>query len=672
MRSALVTISLAVLTLLLSLAALVSVQVQQASSVSRQQLASELFATVSQLQSVVNTGEENWSQSDELAQLVAVADVQTKTLSETPGFLSVMASASIETAAQEVDADWLTLREALVAAPVAPTPEELPKPAIAEVTVTGNIDQLANDFSLIRTRVFEGIQSVQLRSLADNTESNWSRLLELPDNDADIVNIIDQQKTLAEDLMRLSGADTDQSLFGYSTKNLILSYVGGVNELEASANITEPPAVAAPPVPVNNLLITRSIDQVRQSIDNFFQQAVLFNQRLARSMWLAIGGLFLSLLLSVLAAWKMLRTTKNAAPAEHHKSQPGNAVGLSGHETTTLLDDIESVSDGDLRFPVRVPESGPGRVIADSVNRSGAVMHKLVTMTRGVSERIGELVVQHNTLGQELGAKDIQRQSQTAELSDGIAMRSRLLSEQQSLLQNIADMAKEVSKKYQSASGTADAISSNLAGVSAQVEVGSERMQRLLQTAGGVTDATKKIRQLAEQTRLQALNVSLQMTETESAYGAEPTANTLDLDDIHQLTARLVQTANEADTVVAAMQNDIAETAQALTQGRSELNESANLTYAASVGGKDLGSRITEIEGKIVNALGNIEQQKKELSWSAESMVSLDKTGNAYSHLTMTLAQDITELESMASKLEESVAGFKLSNARRGETTLER
>ena len=162
------------------------------------------------------------------------------------------------------------------------------------------------------------------------------------------------------------------------------------------------------------------------------------------------------------------------------------------------------------------------------------------------------------------------------------------------------------------------------------------------------------------------------MTETEDAYGAEPAANTLDLDDIHQLTARLVQTANEADTVVAAMQNDIAETAQALTQGRSELNESANLTYAASVGGKDLGSRITEIEGKIVNALGNIEQQKKELSWSAESMVSLDKTGNAYSHLTMTLAQDITELESMASKLEESVAGFKLSNARRGETTLER
>jgi len=187
MRSALVTISLAVLTLLLSLAALVSIQFQQASSASRQQLTSELFATVSQLQSVVNTGEDNWSQSDELAQLVAVADVQTKSLSETPGLLSVMASGSIETAVQEVDADWLTLREALVAAPVASTPAELPKPAVAEVTVTGNIDQLANDFSLIRTRVFEGIQSVQLRSLTDNIESNWNRLLELPDNDADIV-----------------------------------------------------------------------------------------------------------------------------------------------------------------------------------------------------------------------------------------------------------------------------------------------------------------------------------------------------------------------------------------------------------------------------------------------------------------------------------------------------
>jgi len=38
----------------------------------------------------------------------------------------------------------------------------------------------------------------------------------------------------------------------------------------------------------------------------------------------------------------------------------------------------------------------------------------------------------------------------------------------------------------------------------------------------------------------------------------------------------------------------------------------------------------------------------------------------------MTLTQDIAELESMGSKLEESVAGFRLPDSMRRETALER
>lgn len=675
MRSALVTTSLAVLTLLFSLVALVVIQIQQASVSSRQQLGSEFFATLAQIRSVVDSNEGNWSQSDELAQLIALADVQTKSLGSTSGVKRFMPSGSLNSTAQEVDARWLTLRESLVAAPsntVAPA-AVVTQPATIEVVVNGDINKLAEDFALIRTRVFEGVQSTELRSLADTTTANWSALVALPDNDADIVNVIDQQKAHAIDLLRLSGADTEQSLFGYSTKNLILSYTNKVKQLDASANVIESPVTPAPVPPANDPNISRAIDRASQAIDQFYQQAQLLSQGLTRSLWFAIGGFFLSLMLSAFAAWRMLRAARNAAPAEPENSHATETVSLSQNEAAMLLDDIESVSDGDLRYPVRVPDYGPTRVIAESVNRSGAVMHNLVTMTRGVAQRLTELVAQHNTLGQQLATKDINRQSQAAELSDGVAIRSRLLNEQQSVLKHIADVARDMGKKSESSSGTVNSISENLASVSAQVEVGGERMQRLLQTAGGVTEATKKLRQLAERTRLQALNVSLQMTEAEDAYGSAVESDTPDLDDIHQLTARLVQTANETDIVVAALQNDIAETAQALTQGRSDLNESANLTYAASIGGKELASQIGTVESKIVSALDNIEQQKKELSWSAESIVSLDKTGNDYSHLTMTLTQDIAELESMADKLEESVSGFKLDNAPgRGEVPLER
>ena len=153
MRPALVTIALAVLTLLLSLAALLSIQMQQASSAERQQLVSGFSSTLTELDGLVDSTENNWVQSDTLARLIAVADVQTNRLGETPGWLSASNPESLDTAATELDADWLMLRESLLIAPPA-TAEVLPTPATTQVTVVGDVSLLARDFSVIQTRIF--------------------------------------------------------------------------------------------------------------------------------------------------------------------------------------------------------------------------------------------------------------------------------------------------------------------------------------------------------------------------------------------------------------------------------------------------------------------------------------------------------------------------------------
>ena len=610
-----------------------------------------------------------------------------------------------------------------------------PAEAIPSITeVPQSVKVLASDFEQIRARVNEGTRSQPLLSLVNNSSLLWEEISN--SQGVGLQALVAEQQSYADELLRLSGIGTDRSLFGFYTSDQILNFVQRVKNIQlpvpvpaTESSVVEQPVVreqpSAAPVVVSNAFVTEALLQLQSSVSKFLGTTANSDTRGSLINWLALAALTTALLMLFAALWQMIRAARavkafafgEAAAGERdvvttaddsadrpatdrpatdrtradgaasdraiddrQMTGPSRRGAMSVRDADQLIHDIDSIAGGDLRRSVRVPRRGAGKVIAESANRAAAVIQNLVGMTRGVASRIDGVVLQHDKLGQALAEHDIRRQSETAELSDSISLRSTLLDKQQLALTGSKELIGEIETRSESAVNGVNEVSTSLARVSAQVEISNGRLQRLLQTAGDATASINSLKVLAEQARLQALNVSLKMPEQNREQLFEPDTESTHHDadegghasglfeDIHQLTARLVQVSGDTATLVTLLRNDIEETARSLKSSTGEINESARHTHASSLIGKELGSYCDQLQRSIEGALSTIETQKDELSQTARRIVRLDKTGNDTSELTLALTQDVSELQTMASRLKESVAGFKLDNAQSGVT----
>ncbi len=587
------------------------------------------------------------------------------------------------------------------------TPDDSQEPVatteVVSVEVVGDIQSLSESFEEIKLRVLEGTRGIEIRELVNQSSELWGSTSGLPRTSQGLIEAIAQQKSNALELLQLSGVNAQAPLFGYSTKNLILDYTGAVAALDVVTTTNRIPipdpvvdtvddlkSETDTPVKVQDelpelSLVTQTLGQLMRSLDGFISAVEEYTLKANRTVWIAVAGFFTSLLLAAIAAWRVLKNSRLSAakppsvslqpdslqsgpsyskplqiePGQYAPPQSGETEH-SRKEQQTLLSDINAVSEGDLRYPVRAPSHKHSAAVADSVNRTSTVMSNLVGMTRGVAEKIADMVARHDTLSRRIGEKDINRQSQTAELSEGVSRRSGMLGEQQKLLVSAASMTAELDACEASAQAAVNSASASLATVSAQVDVSVEKLQRLLGSTGKLNDIGRKLRKLAEQTQLQALNASLKMTETEGAIPESTQHGSEDLDRVHQLAGSLTEVSVNAEAMVGVLQKEIADAVHSLKEGRSGFDNSARQSQTASHGARDISTATDAIKKTIQQALDNIEEQKRELSISAEQIVALDKTGNEYSYLTMTLSQDIAELQAMARKLDDSVAGFKL------------
>lgn len=751
--------SLAALLLLFGIGLLLVNQQVQSGNSNRQEVARELSETTDQLSVVVASGSKaaqadntaannaQWAHSDQLARLVAAGDVQVKELIESYSALDLL-SGYDDAAAHEVNADWKMIREGLVsfnrsmqtaAKPVA-QPETQPETQTdtkadtkAEVRqqplieVPQSVLLLASDFEQIHARVIEGTREQALIDVVKNSSLVWTQITN--SEGVDLQDLVLVQQAYADDLLQLSGAGTDSSLYGYRTSDLIVRFVQRVKDIQlpllsprsdqsliqssgqlsgqSSENsesivresvVQEPVSVA--PAVVSSAFVSEALLQLQSSIAKFMDTTSNVGNRNSLMNWLALAALATALLFLFTAFQQMLRAafaggrspsaqehdvrktagvaTRADAPSgrrisDRPMAEPPRSGAMSVRDADQLIQDIDAVASGDLRHSVRVPRNGHAKAIAESANRTAAVMQNLVGMTRGVASRIGGVVQQHDRLGQALAEHDIRRQSETAELSDSISVRSALLDKQQLVLNSSNELIKEIEARSESAVNGVNEVSTSLARVSAQVDVSSGRMNRLLQTAGEVTESTGRLKLLAEQARLQALNVSLKMPEQNQQPTFErdievehnsdnPGASDM-FEDIHQLTGKLVQISGDTAALITMLQNDIEETVKSLKVSSDEINESARHTHTSSLVGKELGRYCDQLQLSIKDALSNVETQKSELSQTAKRIVRLDKTGNNTSELALVLTQDVVELQTMASKLQESVAGFQMDSS---------
>jgi len=530
----------------------------------------------------------------------------------------------------------------------------------------------------------------------------------------------------ARELIEVTRVNTDQSLFGYQISNQINAYVNRLETatLNAPASVSSSEPITSSAVTqravrtTDNTVALYAFDQARQSLQVYRNELSLAPLRMKRAL-LFTTLLFLAALgVLALAAWQLMQQSRSSeSPHSEPADAPGRRVtphfdapesvasmperrresrkessadlnagsnpnsNLESNKVTSteshqqirseaeaqrVVKNIEAVAAGDLRQPIAMPRGDNNAAIVNAVNQTSSVMQNLVRMTRGVADRITELVRHNETLSQKLAQSDVERQRNAADVSEHVGVSSQALNDQAAALQEIQTLALRIANNSAAPVNESNAAEETLATLGAQVDVSIERIQRLQRTTNQVNELTNGLKSAAENTRLQALNLSLQTPELSfdlaDASASDRAAHDSSdaIDEMHTLTGQLVQRATEASKLLAHLSNDLVATSESFKLSRQDISNTAERSRQSSKGDRNLSGDAETLSQTIESLRTSVQTQKQNLAATASLLVALDKTSNQRSSSIESLTQEVGDLQDMAAKLRQSVADFKL------------
>ncbi|HTP94820.1 MAG TPA: methyl-accepting chemotaxis protein [Burkholderiales bacterium] len=320
-----------------------------------------------------------------------------------------------------------------------------------------------------------------------------------------------------------------------------------------------------------------------------------------------------------------------------------------------LLDEMQTLSDGDLTVRARVSEDVTG-AIADSVNLTVEELRKLVT---GVIGATGQVATKTTETRQVSGQLLEAAQRQAGEIQDTGAAVVQMAQSINEVSARAADSAKVAEASLNAAAQGAAAVRNAMSGMNTireQIQETAKRIKRLGESSQEIGEIVDLISDITEQTNVLALNAAIQA----SAAGPAGRGFTVVAEEVQRLAERSAESTKQIGAIVKTIQGDTHDAVAAMERSTQGVVD---------------GTRLAESAGQ---ALAQIEQVSKQLATLIEAISAATRAQNDSATRVSTSMKDIlritelttegtrrtatltVELARLAEDLKSSVARFKL------------
>ena len=508
----------------------------------------------------------------------------------------------------------------------------------------------------------------------------------LLDNDApaEQVAVAQRQSWLAERIVRsvnkvLSGGDDavmaadsfgrDANLFGRVLNGMIegnvamhIQPVVDEEAIDSLAEISELFEFVAGSV--DEILETSpELFQVRESANNIFRrsqtlltQASSLTERheVRASSWtlLQTAGYLLAvigLLMLGGVGYVSYQDTQSTLKEEETKNEANQMAILR------LLDELADLADGDLTTQATVTEDFTG-AIADSINFAIDQMRALVTA-------INETAVQVASAAQETQSTAMHLADAAEHQAQEIAGASAAINEMAVSIDQVSSNASEstsvAERSVTIANKGAEVVQATINGmdnIREQIQETSKRIKRLGESSQEIGDIISLINDIADQTNILSLNAAIQA----SMAGDAGRGYAVVADEVQRLAERSAAATKQIEALVKTIQNDTNEAVISMEHTTAEVVRGARLAQDAGVALEEIETVSKNLADLIQNISNAARQQASSAGHISNTMNVIQEITSQTSAGTTATAKSIGNLAEMATKLRESVAGFKL------------
>jgi twitching motility protein PilJ len=341
-------------------------------------------------------------------------------------------------------------------------------------------------------------------------------------------------------------------------------------------------------------------------------------------------------------------TERRAEVAEKKQNQDQTAI-------LRLLDELSDLADGDLTVAATVTEDVTGS-IADAINFAIDQMRNLVSA-------INATAVQVASAAQETRATAIHLAEASDHQAQEIAGASAAINEMavsiDQVSTNAAESAAVAERSVAIANKGNEIVQNTIAGMDTireQIQDTSKRIKRLGESSQEIGDIVSLINDIADQTNILALNAAIQAAMAgDAGRGFAVVA-----DEVQRLAERSSAATKQIEALVKTIQHDTNAAVISMEQTTSEVVKGARLAQNAGVALEEIENVSKSLAALIQNISNAARQQASSAGHISNTMNVIQEITSQTSTGTNATASSIETLADLATKMRESVAGFKL------------
>jgi twitching motility protein PilJ len=322
-----------------------------------------------------------------------------------------------------------------------------------------------------------------------------------------------------------------------------------------------------------------------------------------------------------------------------------------------LLDELDSLADGDLTVQASVNESITG-AIADSVNYAVEALRILVSTINKSAILLEDATRQTESSAKTLESASEAQARQVQDASHAVRQIAASIDEVSGDAERSADVARH---SVDIAHKGGDAVRRTIAGMSTireTIQETSKRIKRLGESTQEIGDIVELINDITEQTNILALNASIQASMAgEAGRGFAVVA-----DEVQRLAERSANATKQIEVLVSTIQSDTNEAVVSMERSTTDVVGGALLAENAGAALEEIEQVSNQIAMLVQNISGSAKDQAQVAKTVLQNVDQLQEISVETDKSASATSKYVSKLSALTTQLRESAAGFRLSD----------